>query len=154
MLAVFGVVVYSYSLFSEDVGVHFDAQGKADEFMHKSSIFYIIAGLILANNVLLLNLGKQLTKLPSHLLPIPHQQAWSSERDQLNEHLLNWVFCMVAMINTVIAMSVFALATVNNAFAHKIGDFEGLLYLVVISLIIILVALPVRLMIAPKVDPS
>lgn len=152
MIAVFGVVVYSYSLFSEDVGVHFDASGKADEFMHKSTVFYIIAGLILANNVLLLNLGRQLTKLPSYLLPIPNQQAWSIERDAFNEHLLNWIFCLVAMINTIIAMSVFALATVNNAFAFKINDFEGLLYLAVFSLIVIIVALPIRLMIAPKIE--
>ena len=73
MIAVFGVSVYSYSLFSEDVGVHFDAAGKADEFIRKSEIFYIIVGLILVNNVLLLALGRQLLKIPNELLPIPNR---------------------------------------------------------------------------------
>ncbi|MEZ4902722.1 MAG: hypothetical protein R2822_13700 [Spirosomataceae bacterium] len=150
MLAVFGVSIYSYSLFGADVGIHFDATGKADEFMRKSDVFYIIVGLILLNNVLLMALGQQLLKLPSHLLPIPNQSAWSLQRETLNEHLRNWLYGLIAMINTLIAMSVFALATVNNEFKYKIADFEGLLYLVVISLLLIIIALPIRLMIKPS----
>jgi len=143
MIAVFGVSVYSYSLFSEDVGVHFDAAGKADEFIRKSEIFYIIVGLILMNNVLLMALGRQL---------IPNRIEWAEQRDELNEHLRNWIFCLVAMINTLVAMTVFALATVNNEFIYKIADFEGLFYLVVGLLLIILIALPIRLMIKPKLE--
>ncbi|WP_428661063.1 hypothetical protein [Runella sp.] len=154
MLAVFGTSIYSYSLFSNDVGVHFDALGKADEFMSKSDIFYIIVGLILVNNVLFPALGRQLTKLPSHLLPIPNQLEWAAQRDELNEHLLNWIYSLVAMINTIIAMTVFALATVNNEFTFKIGDFEGLFYLVVVLLLVIVLALPVRLMLKPKEEES
>lgn len=152
MLAVFGASVYSYSLFGEDVGVHFDATGKADEFMRKSDVFYIIVGLILVNNVLLTALGRQLLKLPNDLLPIPNQSEWAEQRDELNGHLLNWVYCLVAMINTLISMTVFALATVNNEFVYKISDFEGLFYLVVGLLLIIVLALPVRLLIKPKVE--
>ncbi|MFN8349275.1 MAG: hypothetical protein U0X91_30015 [Spirosomataceae bacterium] len=149
MIAVFGVSVYSYSLFSEDVGVHFDAAGQADEFVRKSEIFYIIVGLILLNNTVLTALGRQLLKVPSHLLPIPNREVWAAQRDKLNEHFQNWIYCMVAMINTLIAMTVFALATVNNEFTYKISDFEGLFYLVVGLLIIVVAALPVRLLIKP-----
>lgn len=154
MLAVFGASIYSYSLFSNDVGVHFDASGKADEFMSKSDVFYIIVGLILVNNVLFTALGRQFTKLPSHLLPIPQQAAWAAQRDEFNEHIINWIYCLVAMINTIIAMTVFALATVNNEFTFKIGDFEGLFYLVVVLLLVIVLALPVRLMLKPKAEES
>lgn len=152
MIAVFGVSVYSYSLFGEDVGVHFDGSGKADEFMRKSDVFYIIVGLILINNVLLMALGRQLLKLPNDLLPIPNQAEWIAQRDELNEHLRNWIFCLVAMINTLVAMTVFALATVNNEFKYKISDFEGLFYLVVGLLLVVVLALPVRLLIKPKVE--
>ena len=154
MIAVFVASVYSYSLFGADVGVHFDASGKADEFMQKSDIFYILVGLIVTNNVLLIALGRQLIKLPSHLLPIPNQSEWTAQRDELNEHLQNWIYCLVAMINTLIAMTVFALATVNNEFTFKVADFEGLFYLVVVFLLVIVVALPIRLMIKPKEDLS
>ncbi|MEI7585396.1 hypothetical protein [Runella sp.] len=152
MIAVFVVSVYSYSLFSEDVGVHFDAAGKADEFIRKSEIFYIIVGLILVNNVLLLALGRQLLKIPNDLLPIPNRVEWAAQRDELNEHLRNWIYSLVAMINTLVGMTVFALATVNNEFTYKISAFEGLLYLVVGFLCIILIALPIRLMIKPKLE--
>jgi uncharacterized membrane protein len=152
MIAVFVVSVYSYSLFSEDVGVHFDASGKADEFVRKSEIFYIIVGLILVNNVLLMALGRQLLKIPNDLLPIPNRIEWAAQRDELNEHLRNWIYSLVAMINTIVGMTVFALATVNNEFTYKIADFEGLFYLVVGLLIIILISLPIRLMIKPKLE--
>ncbi len=152
MIAVFGTSIYSYSLFSADVGVHFDAFGKADEFIGKSDVFYILVALIVANNVLFPALGRQLIKLPSHLLPIPNQTEWTAQRDDLNEHIQNWIFSLVAMINTIIAMTVFVLATVNNEFTFKIGDFEGLFYLIVILLLIIVLALPIRLIIKPKVE--
>lgn len=152
MLAVFGVSVYSYSLFGADVGIHFDAAGKADEFLRKSDVFYIVVGLILINNVLLLALGQQLLKLPSHLLPIPNQSEWAINREMLNEHLRNWIYGLIAMINTLIAMTVFVLATVNNEFKYKIADFEGLFYLVIGSLLIIVISLPIQLMIKPKTE--
>lgn len=150
MIAVFGASIYSYSLFGNDVGVHFDASGKADEFMSKSDIFYIVVGLILVNNVFFTALARQLVKLPGHLLPIPNQSEWAAQREELDEHILNWIFSLVAMINTIIAMTVFALATVNNEFTFKIGDFEGLFYLIVLLLLIIVLALPIRLMMKPK----
>lgn len=150
MIAVFGISVYSYSLFATDVGVHFNSAGQADEFMTKSDIFYILAGLIVVNNVLLPALGKQLLKIPTNLLPIPHQEIWEDQRDNLEEHIQNWIYALVAMINTSIAMTVFALATVNNEFKYKIGDLEGLFYIVVVSLLFIIIALPIRLFIKPR----
>jgi len=150
MITVFGVSLYSYSLFGQDVGIHFNAQGQADEFMLKSDIFYIVVGLILVNNVLLLSVGRSLLKIPSELLPIPNQQLWAQHREELNEHLQNWIYCLVAMINTSIAMTVFVLATVNNQFKFKIGDFNGLLYLIVGFLVAIILALPIRLMMKPS----
>lgn len=152
MIAVFVVSVYSYSLFGEDVGIHFDAAGKADEYLRKSDVFYIIVGLILLNNVFLLSLGRQLLKIPSDRLPIPNQADWVQQREELNEHLQNWIYCLVAMINTLIGMTVFALATVNNEFKYKIADFGGLFYIVFFSLLIIVVSLPVRLLMKPKIE--
>lgn len=142
--------MYSYSLFGQEVGVHFNALGQADEFMLKSDIFYILVGLILTNNVLLLSAGRALLKLPSNVLPIPNQTLWAENREELNEHIQNWIYSLVAMINTSIALTIFVLATVNNEFKFKIGDFNGLLYLIVGFLLAIVVALPIRLMMKPS----
>jgi len=118
--------------------------------MLKSDIFYILVGLILTNNVLLLSVGRALLKLPSNVLPIPNQTLWAEHREELNEHIQNWIYSLVAMINTSIALTIFALATVNNEFKFKIGDFNGLLYLIVGFLLAIVVALPIRLMMKPS----
>lgn len=150
MITVFGASMYSYSLFGQEVGVHFNALGQADEFMLKSDIFYILVGLILTNNVLLLSVGRALLKLPSNVLPIPNQTLWAEHREELNEHIQNWIYSLVAMINTSIALTIFALATVNNEFKFKIGDFNGLLYLIVGFLLAIVVALPIRLLMKPS----
>lgn len=150
MITVFVASMYSYSLFGQEVGVHFNALGQADEFMLKSDIFYILVGLILTNNVLLLSVGRALLKLPSNVLPIPNQTLWAENREELNEHIRNWIYGLVAMINTSIALTIFALATVNNEFKFKIGDFNGLLYLIVGFLLAIVVALPVRLLMKPS----
>ncbi len=152
MITVLGASLYSYSLFGQDVGVHFNAQGLADEFMLKSDIFYVVVGLILVNNVLLLSVGRSLLKIQSELLPIPNQQIWANHRDELKEHIQNWIYSLVAMINTSIALTIFVLATVNNEFKFKIGDFGGLLYMIVGFLLIIIIALPVRLMMKPSSD--
>ncbi|MFN4147638.1 MAG: hypothetical protein ACK4GN_17570 [Runella sp.] len=152
MMLVFGGVVYSYTLFSADVGIHFDEQGKPDEFMHKSDIFYLLVGIILTNNVLIMALARQLLKLPGHLLPIPHQAEWAAQRDLLNEHLQNWFYALIAMINTLVALTVLVLATVNSEFKYKIYDFTWLFYLVIFSLLVIIVALPIRLSIKPKAE--
>ena len=151
ILLVFGLSVFSYSIFVEDVGIHFDQFGKADRFLRKSDIFYVVVGLIVANNVLLKWLGDRLLTLPSHLLPIPNQNFWANHRDQLNEHLKNWFYALIASINTVTGLSMLALATVNsNQFKNGINDFIWLFYLTVGMLLFIIVALPVRLSAKPK----
>ncbi|TAF93959.1 MAG: hypothetical protein EAZ26_02890 [Runella slithyformis] len=152
ILLVFGLSVFSYTLFSEDVGVHFDQFGKADKYLRKSDIFYIAMGLILVNNVFLLGLGRRLLTMPSHLLPIPNQAAWSANREALNEHLKNWFYCLVAAINTIAALGIFSLASVNNTTTqYTVNSFDWLIYLTCGLLIVILFALPIRLAIKPSV---
>lgn len=151
VLLVFGLSVFSYTLFVEDVGIHFDQFGKADRFLRKSDIFYLVMGVILVNNVLLKWLGDRLLTLPSHLLPIPNQDFWAANRPALNEHLKNWFYCLIASINTVTALTMLALATVNsNQFKNGINDFNWLFYLTIGTLLLVLVALPLRLSAKPK----
>jgi uncharacterized membrane protein len=148
---VLGGTAFGYSLLPEDVAVHFNGAGQPDAFMSKAQIFYLFMGLILVNNVLVMALAKRLLLLPSHLLPIPNQAAWSRQRDELNEHLRNWFYCIVAGINTILAVTMMALSTVNsNQSTYNLFDFKWLSYSVVILLLIIVAALPVRLLKKPK----
>jgi uncharacterized membrane protein len=150
VMAVAVVLAYGYSLLPQEVAIEFDAQGKASNFVAKSQIFYIIFGFMIFNNVLLIALGRRIAELPVHQLPIPNQQQWASSPNELSEHILNWVYCIVAAINTIITVTVGVLATVNNEFRFKIGDFTNLIYFAVLLLAIVVVALPIRLMQKPS----
>jgi len=153
ILMVFGLSIFSYTLFSDDVGVHFDELGIADKFLSKSTIFYIAVALILVNNVLIMNISKRLLILPSHLLPIPNQTEWAAQRDVLNEHLKNWFYCLIAAINTITGLSMLTLATLNsNQSQQRVGEFGWLFYLTVSLLIVILLALPIRLATKPTLQ--
>ena len=82
-------------------------------------------------------------------LPIFNKKAWSLHREALNEHLTNWLFCLVAVINTIIGMSLFALATVNSQqYKLDVFDFSWLFY-VGIALLVIVFLLPLRLLSPP-----
>jgi uncharacterized membrane protein len=147
---VFGLSVFSYTLFPSEVAVHFDALGQADRFIQKSNVFYVVMGLILVNNVLLMAFSKRFLTLPTHLLPIPNQESWTLQREVLNEHLKNWFYCLMAAINTITGLGMLALASVNNKqFAYNIGNFDWIFYLAFAMLFLILVALPLRLFIKP-----
>jgi uncharacterized membrane protein len=149
MIGVLLVVAYGYSSLPADVGVHFGEDGKADEFVAKSQIFYVLLGFLLANNVILPAIGRQFLNRSATQLPIPNKTIWAANQDELNEHIQNWFKAIVAAINTVIMMTFNVLATVNNQFKLKISDFDGLFIIILAILLIVVVALPVRLLMKP-----
>lgn len=153
LVMVLAAVGLSYSVLPDDVGVHFNTEGKPDEYLHKSDIFYLAVAIIIVNNTLIMALGKKLLSLPSNLLPIPNQIEWAAHRDEFNEHLKNWFFCLIASINTILGFTLFALGTVNsNQFKYKIGEFGWLFYMTFAILFIVGISLPIRLLIKPKND--
>lgn len=137
------------------VAVDFASSGDPENYVQKSTIFYIAAGLIIFNNVIIRAIAKQIDKVPISLLPVPHRRAWADHRELLNEHLTNFLFCLIAAINTIVALTLFALGTVNsNQFKQDIFSFAWLFYLGFGMLIAIFVALPIRLMRPPVPEIS
>jgi uncharacterized membrane protein len=149
-LLVIGGLAWTYSLLPDLVAVDFAASGTAANYVEKGTIFYIAMGLIIVNNVVFMGMARQIAKIPTSLLPIPNRAAWVDHREELNGHLTNWLYSLVAAINTIVALSLFALATVNsNQYKSNIFDYAWLFYLGFGMLILIFAALPVRLMRAP-----
>lgn len=150
---VIGSLAWTYSLLPDLVAVDFAASGMADHYIEKSTVFYIAMGLIIVNNVAFMGMARQIAVIPTSMLPIPNKAAWADHREELNGHLTNWLYALVAAINTIVALSLFALATVNSAqYKSDIFDYAWLFYLGFGMLILIFVALPVRLMRAPAPD--
>ncbi|MPR34949.1 hypothetical protein GBK04_16705 [Cytophagaceae bacterium SJW1-29] len=137
------------------VAVGFASSGMAENYLEKDTIFYIAMGLIVFNNVVIAAMARSIDKVPVSLLPIPNRRAWAEHREELNEHLTNWLYCLVAAINTIVALSLFALATLNsNQFSQDVFSFAWLFYLGLGMLILIFVSLPLRLLRAPVPEIS
>jgi hypothetical protein len=155
VLLIVGALVWTYSLLPDLVAVGFASSGMADYYLDKETIFYVATGLIIFNNVVIMAMARQVHKVPVSLLPIPNRKAWAQHRSELNEHLVNWLYCLVAAINTIMALSLFALATVNSTqYNANIFSFAWLFYLGFGMLIVIFAALPIRLLRTPVPDMS
>ena len=155
ILLVVGGLAWTYSLLSDLVAVDFASSGLAQNYLEKDTIFYIAMGLIIFNNVVIAAMAKHIARVPVSLLPIPNRLAWATHREELNEHLTNWLYCLVAAINTIVALSLFALATVNsNQFKQDVFSFAWLFYLGFGMLIAVFVALPIRLLRPPVPEIS
>jgi uncharacterized membrane protein len=150
---VIGALGWTYSLLPDQVAVNFDRSGLANDYISKHVIFYLATGLIVFTNVVIPAIARQVVKVPSERLPIPNKNLWILSRTELNEHLVNWLHSITAAINTIMAFSMLALGTVNsNQFKTDVFDFAWLLYASAVLLIVVIVALPVRLMRPPVPD--
>jgi hypothetical protein len=141
--------MWTYSLFPEMVAVDFSDTGLAEKYVDKEHVFYIVMGLFLLNNVIITGLARHIPKVDAMHLPILNKKTWALHREELNEHLTNWLFCLVAVINTIIGFSLLALATINSTqYKMDVFDFSWLYY-AGLGLIIIVFLLPLRLLWPP-----
>jgi len=149
MLMVFGALVWTYSVFPEQIAVDFAASGLAEIYVNKEHLFYIVMAFFILNNVVLSAFAKQIPKIDTKHLPIPKRAIWALYRDELNEHLINWLYTVVASVNTVIALSLLALATINSSqYKLTVFDFAWVSY-VGLALMILVFLLPLRLLRTP-----
>lgn len=146
MILAFAAIVWTYSVNPAEVALALDANGNGDHFLTRSQLFYLSAAIFLINNVLLVAMKRRIGIVPVSLMPIPNKQLWGMNRPALDEFLGNWLFAIVGMVNFVLGIGLFAIATVNSQqFKFDIFDFEWLYYLSVAMLVIVFVVVPFRL---------
>ena len=149
VLLVLGALVWTYSLFPDMVAVDFSETGLAERYLNKENVFYIIMALFLVNNVVIAGLARQIPNIDAEHLPILNRKTWAQHRSILNELLVNWIYCLVAVINTIIGFSLFALATINSTnFKMDVFDFSWIYY-TGMALMIMVFLLPLRLLWTP-----
>ncbi|CAG5007530.1 hypothetical protein DYBT9275_04066 [Dyadobacter sp. CECT 9275] len=149
VLFLIGSLVWTYSVFPEMVAVDFSDTGLAELYVSKEQIFYVIMAIFLLNNIVIARLSKQIPKIDASHLPVPNRAIWAKHREELDEHISNWLFCLIAAINTITGFSLLALATVNsNQFKMDVFDFSWIFY-VGLGLMVIIFLLPLLLFRTP-----
>ncbi len=152
-LSILGVLISlitSYISYPGDVAVRFDASGLAIAYVNREVLFYSMVAIFLVNNVLLNSLVKLIPRVPSDVLPVPNRVVWIANRKQLNQHLTNWLWLLMAAVNSVLALWLFVLSLVNKL--NGVNDdtnFGWLLPLSAAIFGIVIVALPIRLLFKP-----
>jgi hypothetical protein len=149
---VVGALVWTYSLFPDMVAVDFSESGLAEKYISKEQVFYLVMGLFLVNNVVISGLARQVPNMDVNHLPILKREIWAEHRQALNEQLTNWIYCVIAAINTVTGFSLFALATINSSqYKLDVFDFSWVFY-AGLALMILVFLLPLRMLWTP--DPE
>ncbi len=149
MVFLVGSLLWTYSVFPEMVAVDFANDGEAQLYVDKAHIFYIIVAIFVLNNVVISRLAKQIPSIDPHYLPIARRKEWAQHRPQLNEHVINWLYCLVASINTITGFSLMGIATVNSEqYNLNVFDFSWIFY-VGLGLMLLLFVLPIRMFWTP-----
>lgn len=150
VLLLLGALIWTYAVLDALVNVGFDESGEAAFTVTKDTVFYVITGVFIINNVFLISLVKYLKKVPVNSLPVPNRSMWIGAEEEIREIIGNWVGALVAAVNTILGFSLFALATVNSkVYNWNVFSFSWIAYLGIAMLLIIIIALPVRLMRPP-----
>jgi hypothetical protein len=146
MVLAFVAIVWTYSVNPAEVALGYDANGSGEFFLSRSQLFYLAAAIFLVNNVILVAMKSRIASIPVTLMPIPKRELWALNRPALNEFLANWLFSIVGVVNFVLGIGLFAVATVNSQqFTFDIFDFEWLYYVSVVLLLVVFVGIPLRL---------
>ena len=146
ILLLLGALIWTYSVMDAIVAVGFNESGEAAFSVSKDTVFYVIMGIFIVNNILLMSLAKYLNKVPFGSLPVPNRSAWVHSQEEVREIISNWVGALVAAVNTILGLSLFALATVNSkVFNWDVFSFSWIAYVGIAMLVIIIIVLPVRL---------
>jgi uncharacterized membrane protein len=152
LLFFIGVLLYIYFFLPDQVGVHFNEWGHADNYLPKSQFFYGAGLFIILFNVAVSLLGRFLTALPPKMLPVPHRDHWSATAESRNAFsylLRNWLNGFTTIINVILVASLLVLLQVNTEAKSDIEDYAWVFLTAIGLMLAWVVYLPVRLLRRP-----
>ncbi|RRA97769.1 hypothetical protein EHT25_32440 [Larkinella rosea] len=121
--------------------------------MSRDYLFYACVAIFLITNTLINTLTKLFPKVDGVKLPIPNQQAWIENRDQLNEIVRNWFYCLMAAVNTIMALALYVLRRLNSQLGStSLSGHQWLLPVCTAILAVVIISLPIRLALKPAVE--
>ena len=143
----------SYMAYPDNVSVRFDEFNRSIQTVNREVLFYAIVAIFILNNTLLGVISKLFLKVPTARVPTPKPDRWTAHRPELNEIFTNWFSALSSAVNTVLAMGIFVLSSLNRGDRSlQASDYVWLLPVSMAILLIVLASLPVRLFMKPRHD--
>ena len=143
----------SYISFTEEVAVRFDDLNQPIQTMNRETIFYLAIAVFIVSNTFLTLLRKLFVRVPMAQLPVPNQAVWAAHRTQLNTIFAQWFSMLISAINTIMALGLFVLSSLNRGDRNMPpSDYIWLLPVSTVILIAVIVVLPIRLFRKPGND--
>lgn len=147
------LLIYTYVSLETNVAVGFTPDSRPDVFMSRDYLFYACVAIFLINNALINTLTKLFPKVDGSALPIPNQALWIENRDQLNEIFRNWFYCLMAAVNTIMALSLYVLGRLNSQLGStNLSGHQWLLPVCTAIIAIVIISLPIRLAMKPAAE--
>ncbi|GAB3259198.1 hypothetical protein GCM10027347_22590 [Larkinella harenae] len=144
------ILIYTYVSLETTVAVSFTPDSRPDVFIDRDYLFYGCVAIFLINNTLINMLTKLFPKVSGTALPIPNQQLWLEHRKQLDEIFQNWFYCIMAAVNTVMALALYVLGRLNTQLGStSLTGHQWLFPVCAAIILIVIVSLPIRLTMKP-----
>jgi hypothetical protein len=143
----------NYISYPESVAVRFDEANRPTQTISRELIFYLATAIFIINNTLLRAVAKLFVRVPMDSLPSFVRKRWAAHRSELNEIIANWFSALASAVNTVVALGLFVLSSLNRADrSMPTSDYAWLLPVTTAIFIAVLVSLPISLLRKPRED--
>lgn len=143
----------SYISYPEEVAVRFDEFNRSIQTVNREVIFYAAVAIFILSFTLLRTASRLFLRISTANLPVPNQDSWARHRSTLNEVFTNWFSGLSSAINTITALGLFVLSSLNRGDrSMQPGDYAWFLPLMTVILIAVIAALPIRLFMKPGDD--
>lgn len=142
---VLATLVFCYSTLPEDVAVQHNEFGRATGYIDKSTLFYIVGGIIIVFN-LLMGLMKNAT-IQVDFLKLNPTSIWAQAKESLENLLVRWFDGFMGTINTILVFILLGLNGVNRQIDQALDrDYSLVLLAMGILVLIAIFFLPIKLL--------
>lgn len=125
MFIFFVTLLYVYAYLPGMVGIHAGPQGNADQFIDRSTFFYVCVGLFIITNMSLYVLKRLLQAI---WLRNSATASTTPARMSMREDVANWLLGFAAAINIFFVLILVYLAIFNNSEDMNQGMYSPLVY--------------------------
>lgn len=145
----FGVtLLFIYRGLPDPTAVHFGESGRGDGFLPKEEVFYLVAGVVIFINVLILLLAKNFEKIPNVNNLLVVSLFKSKGEIHVKSTIIHWFHLLAAALNTYLIFVLRVLLLLNDE--RTFGqDFSYIVWVGYAFLILWILYLPVRLFFSP-----